>query len=435
MCSLVDRGLSAGKSQPNDPVTTMSCPQMHCVHNAQNYCSRTQRFSIMSARFFQGPDLINHDKQRALNAAMLVVLAVNPSIQNSSALHLNSGHDAHVEAPSRRRQWSAANSVGLLYAKEEGQGEPRYVPSILRLVDPDLIVDRDALQKVLTAVNESPSDLDLQELINKCFPTNDFSKHLFSHLKVFLAGKPFLPVGPPRDRSWLMRKLKAAPTESVEILDAESSVALKHIENAQRWFAVHFRTAAHIMYTSLAVDFYLWGIRRDGTLMRKPGTPSENPVYSGLTVVEIKESLKMSGHFKRVAGQLIAKTKILKAKLDPKSRRELSKYSKTLDFIFFDGLIGPFQLRKRLHSIQWMLGFGPPIFFANHRNEFAEVMDLLTQYSGATNGLSTQLLKNLSFLGRAMRDLSADPADLIPLEEHWKTLVAHKHWIAPYEPL
>eukprot|EP01053_Blabericola_migrator_P005261 Blabericola_migrator_1__5260@NODE_2701_length_2443_cov_21_801347_g1689_i0_p1_GENE_NODE_2701_length_2443_cov_21_801347_g1689_i0NODE_2701_length_2443_cov_21_801347_g1689_i0_p1_ORF_typecomplete_len111_score2_85_NODE_2701_length_2443_cov_21_801347_g1689_i012171549 len=56
-------------------------------------------------------------------------------------------------------------------------------------------------------------------------------------------------------------------------------------------------------------------------------------------------------------------------------------------------------LRRKLRLIKWILSCVPPIFFANHRHELAEFTDLLTQYSGATNGPSTQLLRNLRLLG------------------------------------
>eukprot|EP01053_Blabericola_migrator_P000906 Blabericola_migrator_1__905@NODE_1223_length_5062_cov_15_623223_g830_i0_p2_GENE_NODE_1223_length_5062_cov_15_623223_g830_i0NODE_1223_length_5062_cov_15_623223_g830_i0_p2_ORF_typecomplete_len391_score55_04CODH_A_N/PF18537_1/0_34_NODE_1223_length_5062_cov_15_623223_g830_i038204992 len=390
----------------------------------------------MSARFLQSPDSTNCDTHRALNAALLVALAVNPPIRDFSALHDDPRHDARAEAPPHRRQCSAGNSVGLLHAREEYQGESTFVPSVLGFVNPDLIVDRDAVHKIMNALSEGLSDSEIQKLIDRCFPANDFREHLISHLRVFLAGKPFLSVVTPRDRSWLMRKLKGTPSESVEILDVESTVALKHIENAQRWFGAHFRTIAHIMHTSLGFDFQLQGIRRDGTFIRKPDTTLErNPVYFALTAAEIKELYDMSGHFKKAARQLVAKTDALEAKLDSKSRKMLSEYLKSLNVKWVDELIPPLRVKRRLYSIQWMLGFGPPIFFANHRNEFAEVMDLLTQYRGITNGLSTQLLKNLRFLGKAMRDFCAHPGDLKPLEEHCKILVAHKHWLATNEPL
>eukprot|EP01053_Blabericola_migrator_P005518 Blabericola_migrator_1__5517@NODE_2814_length_2325_cov_14_237821_g1764_i0_p1_GENE_NODE_2814_length_2325_cov_14_237821_g1764_i0NODE_2814_length_2325_cov_14_237821_g1764_i0_p1_ORF_typecomplete_len391_score54_91_NODE_2814_length_2325_cov_14_237821_g1764_i010282200 len=389
----------------------------------------------MSARFFQRPNFTKCDEHRALNAALLVALAVNPTAPDVSALH-NVGdlsdprHDAHAKAPPPEHKWSS-NSVNLLQAREEGQGEPTYVPSFLRPINPAIIVDRVALQKVINALNEDLSDSEIQELINRCFPENDFSEHLFSHLKVFLAGKPFLSVVSPRDRSRLMRKLGAVSNGSVVNLDAESTVALKQIENAQRWFAVHFRTVAHIMQTSLSFKFQLRGITGDGALRHRLGIKLEDPAYSDLTVVEIKELYDMSRHFQRVARQLITKTDALKAKLDSKSRKEWLEYLKLVDLKWFDEFIPPLRVERRLHLITWMLGFGPPVFFANHRNEIAEVMDLLTQYGGVTNGLSTQLLKNLSFLGRAMRDLCVTPGDLIPFEEHCKTLAAHKHWIAP----
>eukprot|EP01053_Blabericola_migrator_P009141 Blabericola_migrator_1__9140@NODE_4890_length_944_cov_4_112885_g3061_i0_p2_GENE_NODE_4890_length_944_cov_4_112885_g3061_i0NODE_4890_length_944_cov_4_112885_g3061_i0_p2_ORF_typecomplete_len107_score13_46DUF507/PF04368_13/0_0065_NODE_4890_length_944_cov_4_112885_g3061_i063383 len=105
----------------------------------------------------------------------------------------------------------------------------------------------------------------------------------------------------------------------------------------------------------------------------------------------------MSDHFKTVAEQLIAKSVASEAKLDSKSREVLSKYSKSLDHKWVDELIPPLQVKRKLHSIQWMLGFGPPIFFANHRNDFAEMIDLLTEYRGATDGLSTEQLENARF--------------------------------------
>eukprot|EP01053_Blabericola_migrator_P003104 Blabericola_migrator_1__3103@NODE_1900_length_3590_cov_37_992052_g1216_i0_p2_GENE_NODE_1900_length_3590_cov_37_992052_g1216_i0NODE_1900_length_3590_cov_37_992052_g1216_i0_p2_ORF_typecomplete_len173_score21_05PC_rep/PF01851_22/4_2e02PC_rep/PF01851_22/2_2_NODE_1900_length_3590_cov_37_992052_g1216_i021952713 len=157
----------------------------------------------------------------------------------------------------------------------------------------------------------------------------------------------------------------------------------------------------------------------------------EDPVYSHFTPVELKELHDMSDHFKRVAGQVIAKTEALEAKLDPRSRKKLLEYMKPLGSKWFTQFTLPSQVGKRLRSIFGMLGVGPPIFFANHRNDFAEVIDLLTQYKGAANGPYTQLLKDLRFLGRAMRDLCVTPEDLIPLEERCKRLAAHKHWIAP----
>eukprot|EP01053_Blabericola_migrator_P007456 Blabericola_migrator_1__7455@NODE_3802_length_1499_cov_7_787709_g2357_i0_p1_GENE_NODE_3802_length_1499_cov_7_787709_g2357_i0NODE_3802_length_1499_cov_7_787709_g2357_i0_p1_ORF_typecomplete_len443_score63_81EFhand_8/PF13833_6/0_59_NODE_3802_length_1499_cov_7_787709_g2357_i0931421 len=386
----------------------------------------------MSGRFLQSPDLTNCDGHRALTAALLVALAVNPSLQTVSALDDVDHAEVSVNPP-REHKWSS-NSVDLLYAGEEAQEEPAFVPLFLRPIDSRIIVDRDALQKVFNAVNEGLSDTEIQELINRCFPANDFSQHLFSHLRVFLAGKPFLNVAPPRDRSWLMRKLRAAPSESVESIDAESIVALRQIESAQRWFAVHFRTVAHIMNTSLLLDYQLMQCKSDGTLIPKPGTDFTNPVYSALTLHEIQEVHGMSDHFKKVALQLVLKTRALKAKLDSESRKEWSKYAKRLGFERGDGLIFLLQVKRRLHSIQWMLKYGPPKFFANHRNEFAELADLLTQYKGATDGPSTQLLKNLRFLGRAMREMSLTAEDLEPFEEHCKALAAHKHWMAPNRP-
>eukprot|EP01053_Blabericola_migrator_P000629 Blabericola_migrator_1__628@NODE_1156_length_5256_cov_104_579881_g787_i0_p1_GENE_NODE_1156_length_5256_cov_104_579881_g787_i0NODE_1156_length_5256_cov_104_579881_g787_i0_p1_ORF_typecomplete_len411_score65_71PAS_4/PF08448_10/0_041PAS_4/PF08448_10/1_4e04PAS_4/PF08448_10/8_7e03_NODE_1156_length_5256_cov_104_579881_g787_i018923124 len=376
------------------------------------------------------------DKHRALSAALLVALAVNPTAQDVSALHNvvdlgDSRHDAHAEAP--KHKWSS-NSVDLLHAREEGQGEPTYVPSFLRPVNPAIIVDRDALERVINAVSEGQKDSDIQNLINRCFPANDFGEHLFSHLRVFLAGKPFLHVSPPRDRRWLMRKLRRAPSESVEILDAESTVALKHIENAQRWFAVHFRTVAQMMNTSLLFDFHLLRLRRDGTPIPKPGTKLKDSAYHALTVGEIKELYDMSDHFSKVGHELMVQAEALEAKLDSKSKKKWLNYAKRLKFRWWDDLVPPLQVERRLHLITWMLRYGPPKFFAKHRNEFANLADLLTQYNGATNGPSTQLLKNLRFLGRAMRDLCLTTEDLKPLEEHCKRLVAHRYWMAPNRP-
>eukprot|EP01053_Blabericola_migrator_P005644 Blabericola_migrator_1__5643@NODE_2867_length_2263_cov_29_032787_g1799_i0_p1_GENE_NODE_2867_length_2263_cov_29_032787_g1799_i0NODE_2867_length_2263_cov_29_032787_g1799_i0_p1_ORF_typecomplete_len393_score61_09HIT/PF01230_23/9_1e02HIT/PF01230_23/1_6_NODE_2867_length_2263_cov_29_032787_g1799_i02621440 len=385
----------------------------------------------MSARFLHSPAI--RDWPNSVSAALLVALAMNPSASVCYDL-VDLGdapHDSHAETPPGTQTWTS-NSVGLLQAAEEGQKEPTYVPLFLHPNSFVANVNRTALQPVFNAFTENLSDSKIQQLINDCFPANDFSQHLFTHLRVFLAGKPFLKVSvTPMGKRRSASKLEPAPSK---ILDGETTVALKQIELAQRWFAVHFRTVAQIMRASLLFGSRVSHFALNGAFVLNQGAKADGLAFSAFTLSEMKELHAMSDHFEKAKKHLILITKALKAKLDSISRKEWQNYARGLGFKMGDEWSPFLQVQRRLHFITWALNSGPPIFFANHRNEFAEVADLLTQYGGETDGPSTHLLKNLSFLGRAMRDLSLTAEDLEPFEDHCNALVAHEYWIAPNTP-
>eukprot|EP01053_Blabericola_migrator_P002959 Blabericola_migrator_1__2958@NODE_1854_length_3659_cov_16_646158_g1185_i0_p1_GENE_NODE_1854_length_3659_cov_16_646158_g1185_i0NODE_1854_length_3659_cov_16_646158_g1185_i0_p1_ORF_typecomplete_len405_score62_96_NODE_1854_length_3659_cov_16_646158_g1185_i03831597 len=397
----------------------------------------------MSARFFQCPALITRDGHKAISAALLVALAMNPSHPTSSVCYDlvdlgDAPHNSHAEAPPATQTWTS-NSVGLLQAAEEGQKEPTYVPLFLHPNSFVANVNRTALQTVFNAFTENLSDSKIQQLINNCFPADDFSQHLFTHLRVFLAGKPFLRISQttPGDarKTWLARKVRPAVIESGGILDGETSVALKQVELAQRWFAAHFRTVCQLMWASLRFRLQLSEIKEDGTFVPKRGVKLNHEVYLALAPTEIRELFSLSKHFGRLETQFAFKTRVLKAKLDSESKREWRNYAKRLGFSKSEDSVVPFlRMRRVIHSVLWMLKFGPPIFFAHHRNEFADLADLLTQYGGKVIGPSSKMLNNLSFLGRAMRDLCLIVKDLEPFREHCEALVAHKFWKAPNTP-
>eukprot|EP01053_Blabericola_migrator_P008205 Blabericola_migrator_1__8204@NODE_4244_length_1262_cov_12_911297_g2624_i0_p1_GENE_NODE_4244_length_1262_cov_12_911297_g2624_i0NODE_4244_length_1262_cov_12_911297_g2624_i0_p1_ORF_typecomplete_len395_score37_83DNA_ligase_IV/PF11411_8/0_25_NODE_4244_length_1262_cov_12_911297_g2624_i0481232 len=392
----------------------------------------------MSARFLASLKPTHGVGHKAVNAALLVALAINqsPSTVNRESVYRRDCIEPPPGCSNRPAPICCSNSAELLQAVERSHGIATYVPLFLH---PDSFIDdldSDALQEVMDAISKGRSNLDVQWLIHNRFPASNFSQHLFTRIRIFLAGKPFLEpsLSSPMSagKKWLMRKL--CGFSPVETRDGEAIVAIKHLELAQRWFGTHFRTVGQIVQASLLFGLQVTGFTDDGSPVVLPDVRTERYPYREFTNDEIRELYALSSHFTHVREDFITKVRALKAELDLRTRKEWSAYAKRTGLTGW-GMVNNFcRMQRSLYAATWMLAFAPPDFFANHRNQFAELADLLTSVGGEINGPSTQMLRNLSLLGRAMRDLRLTHEDLSPFKEHCHAVAAHKHFSAPNTP-
>eukprot|EP01053_Blabericola_migrator_P006157 Blabericola_migrator_1__6156@NODE_3104_length_2033_cov_47_788403_g1943_i0_p1_GENE_NODE_3104_length_2033_cov_47_788403_g1943_i0NODE_3104_length_2033_cov_47_788403_g1943_i0_p1_ORF_typecomplete_len424_score59_00GlutR_dimer/PF00745_20/17GlutR_dimer/PF00745_20/40_NODE_3104_length_2033_cov_47_788403_g1943_i06661937 len=414
----------------------------------------------MSARHLLSLKTSDNAGTKVFSTALFIALAMNQSHQDpflSRDLGISSGSgvahysqevsvsfDAGPNAGNKLQRIS--NSVDLLYGIEDGQETLAFVPLI---VHPDSVTDEvkmDKLQSIMAAMKAGLSYRHLQQCVDQSFPENNFSQHLSTHLRTLLKNEAFFEV-PLRSQDvpyngifsrlgqttsrWITNILgpqSTMPAQTPESYGEEKTIALKQVKIMQKWFAHHLRPIGQMAHISMSIGEQMRGFDREGY----PLVNTEIYPYDRFSRDEIEELYQLSNHFNHVRDDFIQKARALKAKLSPKIRSQWRAHAKRAGIAKNKDFRGADKL---MNAVIWMLAYAPPEFFVNHRSDFAELADLYTKDIGEIEGPTSKVLEDLSFMGRAMKDMCLKAEDMVPLKRSCVALMSHAYWETPNAPL
>eukprot|EP01053_Blabericola_migrator_P002318 Blabericola_migrator_1__2317@NODE_1646_length_4102_cov_36_304337_g1071_i0_p1_GENE_NODE_1646_length_4102_cov_36_304337_g1071_i0NODE_1646_length_4102_cov_36_304337_g1071_i0_p1_ORF_typecomplete_len380_score49_89HapK/PF11639_8/0_15PepSY_like/PF11396_8/1_4PepSY_like/PF11396_8/7_9e02_NODE_1646_length_4102_cov_36_304337_g1071_i012422381 len=372
----------------------------------------------MSARHIQKPTHINL-KDGTLGTALLVTLAFDQqpsqSILGDSPNPSYTSPDSTVEAV-----LTPANSPSLLWGNDlASHGEPKgYVPILLR---PESYVDPVGEVEEIFRFRETNIPQDVQSEIDAKFPNQDFNQHAATWFRELIKGR-----FQDRFESGSQKSTMQALTETFQQfadavskpfrsqqplpISSEEFNALLHVKPVQKWAGLRISCLVQIAQRSLV----------------NMETPAEAKASGQLyTPEEIKNTIQAQGSTKYAAVQKAFKSRVKSLKeaiLDDEITKAGWKYYCKKRNISGKAFGSHGDIHKYFYAAQWLISYTSPHLFVQHRNEFADLARILTewvtQWSNETNNeAASKVSSRLGCLSNALSNLHLTSEDMAACKE------------------